>query len=60
MLLSVQLPIIIVTRIRLTSSAEVMGPYANSPLLRMTLWIVAAIGIALNLLLLASALGLRS
>lgn len=60
MLLSVQLPITIVTQIRLTSSAEVMGPYANSALLRMTLWIVAAIVIALNLLLLASALGLRS
>ena len=59
MLLSVQLPITIVTQLRLTSSSEVMGPYANSPLLKATLWIIAAVVISLNLLLLLSALGLR-
>jgi manganese transport protein len=59
MLLSVQLPITIVTQIRLTSSAKVMGSYANTPLLKVTLWIVAAVVIAFNLLLLATVLGLR-
>jgi manganese transport protein len=51
MLLSVQLPITIVTQVRLTSSSAVMGKYANSPPLRITLWVVAAIVIALNLML---------
>jgi manganese transport protein len=51
MLLSVQLPITIITQVRLTSSSAVMGKYANTPLLRVILWAVAAIVIALNLLL---------
>jgi manganese transport protein len=51
MLLSVQLPITIITQVRLTSSPAVMGKYANTPFLRFTLWVVAAIVIALNLML---------
>jgi len=49
MLLSVQLPVTIITQVRLTSSRAVMGKYANSPLLRLTLWVVAAVVVALNL-----------
>jgi len=51
MLLSVQLPVTIITQIRLTSSPAVMGKYANTLLLRVMLWAVAAVVIALNLLL---------
>ncbi len=51
MLLSVQLPITIITQIRLTSSRAVMGTYANTPLLKVTLWLVAAVVVALNLML---------
>jgi manganese transport protein len=51
MLLSVQLPITIVTQIRLTSSAAVMGRYANGKALRALLWAVAAVVIGLNVLL---------
>jgi len=51
MLLSVQLPITIVTQIRLTSSRAVMGKYANTLLLRVLLWAVAAVVIALNMML---------
>ncbi len=51
MLLSVQLPITIITQIRLTSSHAVMGRYANPPLLRVLLWAVAAVVIALNVML---------
>jgi manganese transport protein len=51
MLLSVQLPITIITQIHLTSSRAVMGEYANSPQLRALLWVVAAVVIALNLML---------
>jgi len=54
MLLSVQLPITIVTQIRLTSSSAVMGKYANTPFLRIVLWVVAAVVIALNLMLFRS------
>jgi manganese transport protein len=54
MLLSVQLPVTVFTQIRLTSSPAVMGKYANSPLLRLTLWVVAAIVVALNLMLAGS------
>lgn len=60
MLLSVQLPVTIVAQIRLTSSRKVMGPYANPPKLKAVLWSVAAVVIALNLLLLLSALGIKS
>jgi manganese transport protein len=51
-LLSVQLPITIVTQIRLTSSPKVMGKYANGTGLKMLLWAVAAVVIGLNVLLL--------
>jgi len=56
MLLSMQLPITIVTQIRLTSSPKVMGTYANGPALKALLWTVAAVVIALNALLLKSLL----
>jgi len=52
MLLSMQLPITIVTQIRLTSSPAVMGKYANGPGLKVVLWTVAAVVIGLNVLLL--------
>jgi manganese transport protein len=52
MLLSMQLPITIVTQIRLTSSPEVMGKYANGRALRWLLWAVAAVVIGLNVALL--------
>ncbi|HMA54229.1 MAG TPA: divalent metal cation transporter, partial [Acidobacteriota bacterium] len=52
MLLSMQLPITIVTQIRLTSSPAVMGRYANGPGLKVLLWTVAAVVIGLNGLLL--------
>lgn len=52
MLLSMQLPITVVTQIRLTSSPKVMGAYANGPALKVLLWTVAAVVIGLNALLL--------
>jgi manganese transport protein len=52
MLLSMQLPITIVTQVRLTSSRDVMGGYANGPALKLLLWAVAAVVIGLNVLLL--------
>jgi manganese transport protein len=52
MLLSMQLPITVVTQIRLTSSPKVMGKYANRPALNVLLWTVAAVVIGLNALLL--------
>jgi len=52
MLLSMQLPFTIVTQIRLTSSPEVMGKYANGRALQALLWTVAAVVIGLNVLLL--------
>ena len=51
MLLSMQLPITIVTQIRLTSSPAVMGSYANGRGLKILLWTVAAAVIGLNALL---------
>ena len=54
MVLSVQLPITIVTQIRLTSSPRVMGRYANTPGLKVVLWVVAAVVIGLNVLLVKS------
>jgi len=51
MLLSMQLPITIVTQIRLTSSPAVMGSYANGRGLKVLLWTVAAAVIGLNALL---------
>lgn len=52
MLLSMQLPVTIVTQVRLTSSREVMGSYANGPALKLLLWTVAAGVIGLNVFLL--------
>jgi manganese transport protein len=52
MLLSMQLPITIVTQVRLTSSREVMGKYANGTALKVLLWTVAAVVIGLNVFLL--------
>ena len=53
-LLSIQLPWTIFAQIRLTSSKQVMGKYANPPMLKITLWIVALVVAALNVLLLWS------
>jgi manganese transport protein len=52
MLLSMQLPITIVTQVRLTSSPAVMGKYANGTALKILLWAVAAVVIGLNVFLL--------
>lgn len=52
MLLSMQLPITIVTQVRLTSSREVMGKYANGTGLKVLLWAVAAVVVGLNVFLL--------
>jgi manganese transport protein len=51
-LLSIQLPITIVLQIHLTSSRTVMGTHANTTLGKTWLWLVAAIVITLNLILL--------
>jgi len=56
MLLSVQLPWTIFTQIRLTSSRDVMGKYANTPREKLLLWTVAWLVSALNVLLLWSLL----
>jgi manganese transport protein len=52
MLLSMQLPITIVTQVRLTSSPAVMGKYANGTALKVLLWAVAALVVGLNIFLL--------
>ncbi len=57
MLLSMQLPITIVTQIALTSSDKVMGRYANPFPEKIALWLVAAIVIGLNVMLLITLLG---
>ncbi|HEY9068746.1 MAG TPA: Nramp family divalent metal transporter [Candidatus Ozemobacteraceae bacterium] len=54
MLLSIQLPFTIVSQILLTSSADVMGKYANNTVQKLVLWAVAAVVIVLNVLLLRS------
>ena len=48
MLLGMQLPITIFTQIYLTSSTRVMGKYANSTRLKVTLWTIAGIVTLLN------------
>jgi manganese transport protein len=53
-LLSMQLPLTIVGLVVLTSSKKVMGKYANSLLLRVTLWVIGGIVIGLNVMLLRS------
>lgn len=52
MLLSMQLPITIALLIYLTSSHKVMGKYANSLRLKITLGIIGAVVIGLNIVLL--------
>jgi len=52
--LGIQLPITIITQIRLTSSKKVMGTHANTKPEQAALWIVAATVIILNLFLLIS------
>ena len=54
MLLGMQLPITIFTQIYLTSSKKVMGKYANSMRLKITLWCIAVIVTLLNIGLLAT------
>ena len=54
MVLSIQLPFTIFLQIYLTSSKKVMGKFANSLRLNITLWIVGIIVTLLNLLLLKS------
>lgn len=54
MLLSIQLPLTIVSQIVLTSSPTVMGVHANDRVEKLMLWIVAAVVIVLNILLLRS------
>jgi len=51
-LLSIQLPFTIVLQIYLTSSPQVMGVHANTPWGKVWLYLIAAIVIALNLILL--------
>ena len=48
MLLGMQLPITVFTQIYLTSSTRVMGKYANSTRLKVTLWTIAGIVTRLN------------
>lgn len=55
-LLSVQLPLTIFGLISLTSSARVMGKYANTRNEKISLWTVAAVVSVLNLLLLVQIL----
>lgn len=51
-ILSMQLPITVFLQLRLTSSKEVMGEYANPPLTKFTLYAIATIVTGLNLMLL--------
>lgn len=53
-ILSIQLPITVLTQIKLTSSKKVMGEYVNKGIEKYTLFIIAFIIIALNLFLLYS------
>lgn len=52
--LSMQLPITVFLQVRLTSSREVMGKYANRPLTKYTLYAIATIVTLLNIWLLYS------
>lgn len=52
--LSMQLPITVFLQVRLTSSKEVMGKYANRPLTKYTLYAIATIVTLLNIWLLYS------
>ena len=57
-ILSMQLPLTITTLIVLTSSARVMGAFANTRLNGITLWAVSAVVFLLNILLLLQISGL--
>ena len=52
MMLSVQLPITIFLQLFLTGSTRVMGKYANTPPMQLSLWLVGIIVTLLNLMLL--------
>ncbi len=52
--LSMQLPITVFLQVRLTSSKEVMGKYANKPLTKYTLYAIASVVTLLNIWLLYS------
>ncbi len=54
MLLSVQLPITVITQVYLTSSKKVMGKYKNSLLNNIVLWSIAFVLTVLNVMLLVS------
>ena len=56
MLLSIQLPFTIFLQIYLTSSTKVMGKYANTPRLKLILWLIGGIVSALNIWLLVDML----
>jgi manganese transport protein len=51
-LLSIQLPLTIVALVLLTSSQKVMGKYANTPRLKLMLWVIGGVVIGLNVMLL--------
>lgn len=53
-ILSLQLPITVFLQVKLTSSEKVMGKYANKPLTKYTLYIIATIVTILNIMLLIS------
>lgn len=53
-ILSIQLPITVFLQVRLTSSKEVMGKYANKPFTKWMLYTIAGIVTFLNILLLVS------
>jgi len=55
MILSIQLPFTIFLQIGLTSSKKVMGKYANGTALKISLYVIAFIVTALNIILLLSA-----
>lgn len=52
--LSMQLPVTVFLQVRLTSSKEVMGKYANTPFTKFLLYGIATVVTFLNVLLLAS------
>ena len=58
-LLSIQLPITIVLQIYLTSSRKVMGSHANTPYGKAWLFLIAAVVISLNVILLWNVLSPR-
>ncbi|EPR44492.1 natural resistance-associated macrophage protein [Desulfovibrio sp. X2] len=53
--LSVQLPLTIWLQVHLTSSPKVMGPYANSLVDKTLLWVIGAVVVAFNVMLLVDA-----